>query len=574
GGAGSRYGAALEWWARYLAIVFRAGLPEWRERYWGHGYYPTILPLERYADAVKIARGDDDRARAQFLFARAWMNNGGDRRAAEGIVKALEEVVALGKRSEWYDDALFALAQFHEQQGSFVREEGNLVRKPDYAKALAGYRRLLEEFKKGESRYVDECRGRIEQITAPQLEVLVERFFLPGSEVQYRLAWRNLASVALELVPVDLVNDVTLSENEDWLQRLPLTRAAAQTFEHATGDAGRHEPGNAALLLPKKPEPGAYVLRARAGKLEQRALVLVTDVSVTIKTSPAKLLAWATDARTGRPIEGADVRFFDNGWDGTWRVRDARAKTGKDGVALFERAPTIPNRNHGYFVALSAGGRPSYALGWMPGREDEARTWQIYAYADRAAYRPLDTVQWKFWARTRGAGAYATPANETVTWVLSDPQGSVVQEGTSTLNAFGAAWGSFATTSAMTLGEYQLAFFRDAAKNEHIGQTTLFRLEEYKLPEFEVAVKTPRDEQGRPKLFRMGDRVEVELEAAYLYGAPVAGATVEVFVHQKPRYRPLGKRREFPWLYDDSQPGRWWGGQGQQILHESKNTDA
>jgi len=587
-GAGSRYGAALEWWARssdlerararYLAIVFRAGLPEWRERYWGHGYFPTVLPLERYADAVKIAQSDDDRARAQFLFARAWMNQGQDRRAAEGIVKALEEVVALGQRSEWYDDALFSLGDYHERYGSFVREGEALVRRADYAKALVAYRRLVEEFKKGESRYVDDCRQRIRNITAPELEVFVDRFFLPGSEVQFRLAWRNLESVALELVPVDLLKDVTLGENEDWLQRLPLTQKPVQTLEYPTEDAGRHEPGSVERLLAEKPAAGAYVLRARAGKLEKRALVLVTDVSVTVKASPGKLLAWATDARTGRPIEGADVRFLDHGHDDLvvsidrWRVREARAKTGADGVALFERDKTT--RGRGYFVALSAGGKPSYAMGWLPGHASEESTWRLYAYADRAAYRPLDTVQWKFWARTRGAGAYGTPANETVTWVLHDPQGTAVQEGTSTLNAFGAAWGSFATTGTMTLGEYQLLFYRDAAKQQHLGGTTLFRLEEYKLPEFEVTVQTPRDEQGRAKLFRMGDRVEVELEAQYLYGAPVAGAAVEVYVHQKPRYRPMVKRREFPWLYDDSGPGRWWGGQGQQILHETRSTDA
>src|SRR5262249_3965174 len=148
--------------------------------------------------------------------------------------------------------------------------------------------------------------------------------------------------------------------------------------------------------------------------------------------------------------------------------------------------------------------------------------------------------------------------------------------GTSTLNAFGAAWGSFPTTASMTLGEYRAKFYRDQKKNEPIGDAALFRLEEYKLPEYEVQVKVPRDASGKPELFRLGDRVEVEIESTYYYGAPVAGAAVEVFVHQRPRYRPVPLPcgpREFPWFYADEQRPSWWGGQGQQVFHDTRTSD-
>src|SRR6185503_2231861 len=303
--------------------------------------------------------------------------------------------------------------------------------------------------------------------------------------------------------------------------------------------------------------PGAYVLLASSGAVQARALVLVSDAAVTVKVSGAKLLAWATDARTGVPIAEADVRLWERWNDGRWRRGDHSEQTGADGVATFEL-----NGHQGggsYFVALASGARQSFAQGWIPGRNDPAREWRIYAYTDRAAYRPGDEVQWKFWARTRFASAYQTPGGESVTWEIRDPQGAVAGEGTSKLDAFGAAWSSLKTTSAMALGEYLVRFYKDAKKNEVLGQATLFRLEEYKLPEYEVAVKTPLDASGKPRLFRLGDRVEVEIESTYYYGAPVAGAAVEVFVHQRPRYRPLAKVREFPWFYDDAREVTWWG---------------
>ena len=49
----------------------------------------------------------------------------------------------------------------------------------------------------------------------------------------------------------------------------------------------------------------------------------------------------------------------------------------------------------------------------------------------------------------------------------------------------------------MPLGEYQVQFW-DRDQERQIGGATLFRLEEYKLPEFKVRVQTP-EENGQQK---------------------------------------------------------------------------
>src|SRR5262249_49084469 len=153
----------------------------------------------------QIARTDEERARAHFLLGSAWRNQGYDRRAAQRIESELGAVLELGKKSEWYDDALYALAGFQENQGSWERDaNGNLAPRPDYVRALELYKRLTSEFKKGETRYFDDAKQRIQNITAPTFSVQVERFFLPGSEVQYSLSWRNVERVELALYPVTL----------------------------------------------------------------------------------------------------------------------------------------------------------------------------------------------------------------------------------------------------------------------------------------------------------------------------------------------------------------------------------
>jgi hypothetical protein len=302
--AQTHYPAALEWWARssdierarerYLAIVWKVVMPAWRERHWGHGYYPTVLPLDVLANAVEIAVTEPDRARARFLLGRMWMNQAHDRRAAQRVEQELGAVIELGKRSEWYDDALYALGTFHESQGRWEREEnGNQRPRPDFARALELYRRFVSEFRKGESPWFDEVQGRIRQITAPSLGLEVDRFFLPGSEVRYGLSWRNQGSVELELVPVDLVKDVAFGADgsDDWLARLALGVGPRVRWTHDTSATRAHEPDRKELFLAEKPPAGAYVLRARGAGSEARALVLVSDAAVTAAARKAPIAA-------------------------------------------------------------------------------------------------------------------------------------------------------------------------------------------------------------------------------------------------------------------------------------------
>jgi hypothetical protein len=121
--------------------------------------------------------------------------------------------------------------------------------------------------------------------------------------------------------------------------------------------------------------------------------------------------------------------------------------------------------------------------------------------------------------------------------------------------------------------------FWDEGRHHTIGNATLFRLEEYKLPEFKVSVTTP-EENGQKKTFRLGESVEATIQADYYFGGPVASANVEVLVHQKPFWHYWHEPRPYPWFYDDMDTGspysRWrgWYGGDQIITNATLKTDA
>ncbi|HVO31167.1 MAG TPA: alpha-2-macroglobulin family protein [bacterium] len=585
------YQAALDWWAganvdlelartRYLAICWKAERPPEVERYYYYGYYGNTIPQPVLENCLEIAKDPDDKARAHYLLAMT-LRNSGDYESVARASEEFEAALSLGKKTDWYDDALYNYANTLENYGrAKQKEDGSWTREPDYVGALALYRRLLSEFKKGDTRWWDEAKSRSEEIVRATLSVSVSNIFLPDSQIAYYLSWRNVGSIEMALHPVDLGRDIHFRDGDsgsEFLERIDLSKSAPiKTWTKKTDDDGTHKPGTAQERLDVLP-PGAYVLVASgkglgeaAGKpLAARELVLVTDTTVVVTTAPSKLLAWTTDAGSGVPVGGTKTVVFERHYaDGKYRWKTRTGTADKNGLAVFDRGAGPDPDNGEFFVATSKDGHQAFSLANGSSRASASESWRIYAYTDRPAYRPGDTAQWKFIARVGENGAWSTPAKKKLEWEIHDPQGAKVGEGSSTLNAFGAAWGELALTEKMPLGEYQIEFW-DEGRHNGIGNATLLRLEEYKLPEFVVSVKTP-EENGRRKTYLLGEKVTASIEANYYFGGAVADADVEVLVYQSPYYAYYSRPRDYPWFYEDMSTRPYYYGYGGSVIKQEK----
>ncbi len=586
GQAWGHYEQALGWWGasrdiglardRYLGIVWKAARPSWVEPYEYYGYYGNQIPIEILQNALEIAEDPGHRARASYLIAMTLRSVGGDRRHHRRVTEAFEAALAAGRSSDWHDDALFHYAEWLARGGRLVRQEGGgWSQQPDYARALDLFRQLQREYRKGESRYFDQAAEQTRNITDPVVGVSVSTFFLPGSEIQYHLSWRNVESIRLSLHRVDLTRDIEFTGSSgawSWLERIDLAGHPRQAWSHVTNDAGDHIPGQAALRLEEKLPAGAYVLEARAGDRSARELVLVTDTSLVLKTSQRQALVFLCDAMDGSPRAEARVSLWTRIPAGSgWSWRTASGHTDQDGLIVFD----LHDRGAELFVASSHGDSQAFAISqrWAQGREVDP--WKIHAFTDRPAYRPREVVQWKIVARRYDGTRYSTPSGETLRYRIDDPRGAAVEEGSIDLNRFGSAWGSLVPDETAPLGEYRVSF-REESEDRTIGSATLFRLEEFKLPEFRVEVSTPGGDGERP-IFRVGEEVEAEVSAEFYFGGPVADAKVEVLVYQRPLLVTWHPPREYGWYYHDMTPDArlWWGGgPGQNVHHEILRTDA
>ncbi len=538
--AWAEYQRALKFWAasteleaarsRYLGIVWKAtGRPS-REP------ADRRVPVAVLANALRIAPNGEESARAHFFLGR-WYAAEGDVYSLRQAGREFQAAVDAGNETAVYESALFELARWNLAAGAAKWTDGQLVLEPDYDRALEFFRRFEREFPKGRSAYNERVAAEIAELTRPALELRAEHQFLPGGQPVVQAAWRNVGEVQLTLSRVDLTRDFvpTAQTNpEKWLGAVRVApEGLVRQWKEGPGTAAAHAPQDREIKLAAMGQAGTYVLEARGGGLSARALLVVTEGAAVFQTVGDQVVAFFCNARTGAQAADAGGRLWRaREVNGQWRWLSVDASA-KDGLATFA-LPKIRNGWDGsVFLLGRSGTQPVFARDRAWSGEENAEGWRVQVFTDRAAYRPGDAVNWKLIARKRKAGAYTTPGGELVRFVVNDPRGAKLDEGEVKLTEFGGAWGELPLRAGLPLGEYAIEFFHG---KQSLGGQTLFRLEEYRLPEFKVGVAVAGDSQ---RGVRLGEEFKATISAEYYFGGAVADARVAVEVREEPFMRPL-----------------------------------
>ena len=111
--------------------------------------------------------------------------------------------------------------------------------------------------------------------------------------------------------------------------------------------------------------------------------------------------------------------------------------------------------------------------------------------------------------------------------------------------------------------------------NSYLSTSPLFRLEEYKLPEFIVNVQPkPKEDEKIAGIYRLGDTLEIEIDSQYYFGGAVADAEVEYLVYQKTYYHQYQPTRKYNWYYAGMYaPKTYYHGHGQLVKQDKTKTD-
>ena len=238
------------------------------------------------------------------------------------------------------------------------------------------------------------------------------------------------------------------------------------------GPALKNGVGNVIAIVeptvqPKRPEYHEW----------SRQWIQVTKLGITSVHEPGEGIAWVTDLATGAPVSGARVLL-----DG----KEA-ATSGPDGLAHF-RTESIRMLavQRGDDVSFLGGRENAFYSSYSPYHDVR---W--FTFDDRKLYKPGEDVHVKGWLRDVDLGKKGDVsfprelAGKDVTFVAYDGRGNEISKGKAELDpAYGFDF-SFKIPDNGNLGYGRISLRCAGESSSHD-----FRIEEFRRPEFEVAMTT------------------------------------------------------------------------------------
>jgi uncharacterized protein YfaS (alpha-2-macroglobulin family) len=285
--------------------------------------------------------------------------------------------------------------------------------------------------------------------------------------------------------------------------------------------------------------PGVYVIEAVNAPLRAYTIVMVSDIGLVTKTAPGQMFAYLADRYSGEPQAGCDVQTLVD------RKVAATGTTGDDGTMVAALDAIRPDT----VIAVARCG--SQVTATDPGAwsfQDSPRELVGYVYTDKPIYRPAHVVRIKAVLRWRTRGLLTAFDRKQVEVAVADNNDKVVFRERRDVDAFGTVNVSVPLSKGAALGYYTVT-----VRSEDDSATGTFEVQEYRKPEFEVAVSSPDrfTIQGKP--------ITATITARYYFGQPVAGGLVKYVVHRRQYNSPLR------WRDDDEEMGGggWYGGNQQ-----------
>ncbi len=308
---------------------------------------------------------------------------------------------------------------------------------------------------------------------------------------------------------------------------------------------------------------GAYLVTGQmAGGNLSRIIVWVADTAILKKMLDGQTYYFVGDAANGRPIAKANLEFF--GWQqhftppNQFRVETRSFDTtcDDDGQA-FVGQNQAPQNFQWMIIARKAGekgedGRFAY-MGftgiWYGQRYDpEYNQTKVLVITDRPVYRPAQTAQFKAWVRHAkyDEADVSSFANQPFKVRIMNPKNEKVLEKAVQADEYGGFADQLALPAGATLGIYHVQVLDP---NDTIKGGGSFRVEEYKKPEYEVKVDSPKEP------VRLGETITATIQAKYYFGAPVTNAKVKYKVLRSAHSASWYPHGTWDWFYGR---GYWW----------------
>jgi uncharacterized protein YfaS (alpha-2-macroglobulin family) len=344
-------------------------------------------------------------------------------------------------------------------------------------------------------------------------------------------------------------------------ERIPISLEGASRQAHwqvDTRDKGAGYQGNVyETIIPAEVPAGVYVLDMQANQSSAQLLVVLTRNTLVVKQVEGQLVTWVTDIN-GEGLAGARISVYARDGvlvkqgrsdsDGVFRTRVGRDP--QPLIVIAEDSQELTGHEiEGTDISvsgLSNEWQNSYDpwWGWWQ-TAPESTKYAVYLQTDRPIYRPGQTVYFKAIARQDDdAQIIPLPEGTPLTLRVRDARDNVVQTFELATNAFGSANGEFQLAEGAMLGNYNLEAVLDGESHRQV-----FKVQDYRKPDYQVAITTDAAH------YVLGDAIQLEVDASYFFGQPVANATLSIQRYElQPYYSYWGEdsskdQPEYTWYH-------------------------
>ncbi|HZE96724.1 MAG TPA: alpha-2-macroglobulin family protein [Planctomycetota bacterium] len=325
-------------------------------------------------------------------------------------------------------------------------------------------------------------------------------------------------------------------------------------------------------------ESGVYVVQGEHDGVVMTVTLFVSQYGIITKSSAGKLLCFAQDRATSKPVEGMTIRTLNaqNPLNGTTDANGVYVgENFQGGVVVGVKGTELVTTESSY-----GGAQGEHPL--------------IYVTTDRPIYRPNHTVQFRVVHRSELGQKLLVKPGEKFLVEIRDPKGNKVYEKLHSVGDFGSTSGQMVLGDEPALGEYTI-LTRGEKDEPNLHQWNWqwmgrwgnqawngvrFRVDEYRKPEYKV------DVSFKKRTVLQGEDVEATVESRYYFGSPVADAEVTYTVMRR-GYWYFWRCWDFyyDWYVEDEnegdgiyegkqgrRPGRGYYG-GEQVLQGKGKTD-
>lgn len=276
---------------------------------------------------------------------------------------------------------------------------------------------------------------------------------------------------------------------------------------------------------------GIYVVRISSSEdrwIQDSKIIALSDLALIARMAEDQITVFVNSIRKGLPVEGVEVsvvstnnqRLFSGRTDANGMIRFENVRLEAEGFT--PRMLTAVKGDEFNFLDLDDA-RVETSRFDVGGLSQPSREYVTFIYGERDLYRPGETAHISGIVRDDDIRPVS---NVPVICKIISPRGRVFREYKLGLNAEGSFEQAVDIPVYALTGRYKVEVYTGA--DVLIGSSAL-NVEEF-VPD-KVRVRLT----GKEKKYRAGERVRVELEAEYLFGASAANLRYEADVQLKHR---------------------------------------